>query len=252
MTSENPNAPGEHPDKSVNPKNDSSKKDQHARIKPPVSPKVIPAPKNRNEPCQCRYEPTPRWWRIVEGVGVAAVVFYAVVTYFMWRDSHHNFVIDERAWLTFPTFSFPDAKEGSPIRGAVQISNIGKTIAKTVQYQFSMGIIHNNEFPKLDYSGLNTAGFSGMMAPGVSTAVFVGRYVNEFTFSTFTQSDFEDLQSGRTFVIIYGRGRYVDIFGETHWYQVCNWHSYYGGTQSYNSTPCVAYSNTGDRDGPFQ
>src|SRR5260370_1141183 len=171
MTSENPNDPGEHPDKSVNPKNDSSKKDQHARIKPPVSPKVIPAPKNRNEPCQCRYEPTPRWWRIVEGVGVAAVVFYAVVTYFMWRDSHHNFVIDERAWLTFPTF---------------------------------------------------------------------------------TKSDVEDLQSGRTFGIIYGRGRYVDIFGETHWYQVCNWHSYYGGTQSHNSTPCVAYSNTGDGDGPFQ
>jgi hypothetical protein len=52
-----------------------------------------------SDPRNCRYEPTPRWWRIVEGLGAFAVIAYAVITGWMWHDSNRNFTVNERAWV---------------------------------------------------------------------------------------------------------------------------------------------------------
>jgi hypothetical protein len=93
------NSPRQNDDKPADPQNESPEKDQRSHINPSIPAEVKPPPKNPNEPCHCRYEPTPRWWRIFEGLGILAVIVYSVITWWMWRDSNHNFTVNERAWV---------------------------------------------------------------------------------------------------------------------------------------------------------
>jgi hypothetical protein len=40
------------------------------------------------------------WWKDrLEVVAIVFGVFYAIVTFLMWHDSHKNFALDQRAWL---------------------------------------------------------------------------------------------------------------------------------------------------------
>jgi hypothetical protein len=129
-----PDTPRQHNDKPINQQNAASKESRKADAAGTGSTKVAPSPNNSECSCYCRYEPTPRWLRIFEAIGIVSAIAYAGITGFMWRDSHKNFVIDERAWLsienTFPVQ--PQVKEGLKIESIVIVKNTGKTPAKKI------------------------------------------------------------------------------------------------------------------------
>src|ERR1700693_1412052 len=120
--------------------NDGSAKNAEGATRPPIL------------TCGCRYEPTPTWWRVIEGIGIAAVVFYAFVTWCMWRDSHANFIADERAWVSVP---FPAAfpLNGTSVPVATQLVNSGKTPARRVEGDVVATVLNKGEEPTLgDFS----------------------------------------------------------------------------------------------------
>jgi hypothetical protein len=96
---------------------------------------------------------TAKFW--LEGTAVVAAVVYAGITFFMWRDSHKNFVTDERAWLQVESL-FPvaqDLKENSPIRATVRFRNTGKTFGKQIISLFVVSINKLTEHPSFHYEG---------------------------------------------------------------------------------------------------
>jgi len=186
---------------------------------------------------------TVKFW--IELVAVAGGIFYAVVTYCMWRDSHKNFVIEERAWLSIDSM-FPAPKENIPIESEVHITNTGKTPAKKIVSEFVVSIFKNTDAVKFEYSNqYRTGQVVGIMQPNGFVNTDVVKPVDQFHPVLLTKTDVDDLQNGRAYWAVYGRGQYDDIFGETHWFHFCNWISNYkGGT--YNTIGCTQYSDTGD------
>jgi hypothetical protein len=188
--------------------------------------KVQPAPKHPDEPCQCRYPSSPSWWRVVEGIGVAAVVFYSFVTWWMWRDSHKNFVVDERAWLTVPApTAFP--LNGTFIPALTQIVNSGKTPARAVEIDVIATVLNKGEEPTLGdfsvghphnhvYTG---AVFPGAPIPMTAPVVHYGPAMAE----NIVPDDAlrQDIANGKRYIIFYGRITYYDVFGIQHWTQFC-------------------------------
>jgi hypothetical protein len=65
----------------------------------------------------------------------------------------------------------------------------------------------------------------------------------------YQRRDIDDLLYGRAYLIVHGRGRYVDIFGEPHWFTFCNWVGYFQGV-NYQSSECSGYNDAGDGEPP--
>jgi hypothetical protein len=203
---------------------DSSKKHHHAGTTPPIHPKERPTAK---EHCQCRYEPTQRWWRVVEGLGVAAALFYAGITWFMWRDSHHGFRTDERAWVSVPApASYP--LNGASIPVVTQIVNSGKTPARDVEWDVVATVLNKGEEPTLgDFSVghphnhvIAGAAFPNAPLPLALPVVHYGPNNAEQIVPDETLR--QDIANGNRYIIFYGRVTYYDVFGEQHWTQFCS------------------------------
>jgi hypothetical protein len=185
-----------------------------------------PAPKPPDEPCQCRYESTPRWWRIVEGIGVAAVVVYAVITWGMWRDSHDNFFIDERAWLSVPArTAFP--LTGTFVPALTQIVNSGETPARAVEVDVVATVLNKGEEPALgDFSvghphnhAYTGAVFLGAPIPMTAPVVHYGPAMVE---SIVPEDALRpEIANGKRYIFFYGRITCYDVFGIQHWTQFC-------------------------------
>jgi hypothetical protein len=99
----------------------------------------------------------PHWgWRVLEVSAVVAGVAYAIITYFMWRESHDNFVLEERAWLDASKVEIIGEKvgnfhAGSPITAKVTLVNTGKTAAREVQAEYHIILLRNTEEVPLEY-----------------------------------------------------------------------------------------------------
>ena len=184
------------------------------------------APAKPVPPEVCRYEPTPRWWRFVEGIGIAAVVFYALITWCMWRDSHNNFVVDERAWVSVPVPTvFP--LNGTSIPVASQLVNTGKTPAKTVEGDVVATVLNKGEEPALgDFSvgHPHNRVYVGAIFPGapIPMTISVVHYGPQAADAIVPDDALrQDIANGNRFIIFYGRITYYDVFGIQHWTQFC-------------------------------
>lgn len=190
-----------------------------------------------------------RWWAVLEVAGVVAVIVYAIVTVFMWRDSHNNFIVQERAWINVES-RFPDQPvEGSSLEADIRLSNTGATPAKRVDCQFSVVLVQRNEQVPVDYSGYPRRDFMAIMTPGTSLAENVLRMGSPEESIKLSKAEIDDLTSGRAYVAVFGRGVYYDVFGRLHWFQYCNWKAYYSGPEVMTYYPtggCAEYNDFGD------
>lgn len=205
------------------------------------------------KPCHCHYKASHWGWRVFEIAAVVAGVAYAIITFFMWRESHNNFVLEERAWLDVSkaeiTDSGKDFHAGSPITAKVTLVNTGKTPAREVQAEYRIVLLRNTEEVPLSYdASVRNTDFIGLMPPNGSTEIAVQNYINRFEVEKFTEDEMKDIASGRAYLAVYGRIRYTDIFGEKHWFKNCVYQGWHSG--SFQSGSCVAYNNTGDGDLP--
>jgi hypothetical protein len=249
MTSENPNAPREENKKTNSPQNATSDKDPKTDKHSPIPSQIIPSHKYPHGSYQCRYEPTPRWMRYLEAAGVLAVIAYAVITYFMWRDSHKNFVVDQRAWLSTGVVIPNPIKEGLRVEATVLVKNTGKTTAKQIRSEWNIVILRDADSVKFDYVGSN-ATIVGVLPPNEIIPTSVYQFTEPYMPRLLTKEQTDDLNNGRTYFVVYGRGIYYDVFGEVHWFHVCNWRSFYSGAGVYMAENCTAYNDSGDGNLP--
>ena len=111
MMSENLNAPGQQDEHTVKPEHNS---EQPSDGDYAASPNAISEPSRQSEPTKtdtknpryCRCCATPRMRRCFqfavkcfEIFAVLGGLFYAGVTYRLWRDTQHTFLVDQRAWM---------------------------------------------------------------------------------------------------------------------------------------------------------
>lgn len=208
-----------------------------------------PSQNDAKRSCHCYYK-SPYWgWKILEGAALIAAIAYAIITWNMWRDSHKNFAVDERAWLSVES-AFPGvAKEQIPLTSDVLIRNTGKTFAKKIVSQYVILILRNTERVQFDYSRTGTGDLIGIMPPNGVAVFGVTKSVDQPSSALLTKEQADDLVSGRSYLVVYGKGAYTDIFGETHWFRHCNWKSYYpSGT--YAAPGCTRYNDAGDGEPP--
>src|ERR1700677_880069 len=84
---------------------------------------------------------TAKFW--LELLAVSGGIFYAIITFCMWSDSHKNFIVDEQAFLAFSGVMPANPQVGEPIFATISGRNIGKTSAKRFLCFFRMDIFRN-------------------------------------------------------------------------------------------------------------
>jgi hypothetical protein len=215
---------------------DPSKKSEDDPNKPPV------------RSCKCRYEPTPTWLRVVETIGVAAVVAYAFITWCMWRDSHDNFVTDERAWVNVPVPTvFP--LNGTSIPAATQLMNSGKTPARGVEGDVVATVLNRGEEPALGDFSVGHAHnrlYVGVVFPGAPIPLVMPLvHYGPQSADTIIPDEAlrQDIANGNRFIIFYGRITYYDVFGTQHWTQFCTGS---GSAMQDSIKTCIRYNDVDD------
>ena len=73
------------------------------------------------------------WKQILKYAAIGSGVVVAVVTFFQWKDAHHNFKVDERAWLGVTTAPNYTTDPNGKIIVLAQLQNFGKTPARIVE-----------------------------------------------------------------------------------------------------------------------
>lgn len=213
---------------------------------------IPPAPHQSDNPEHPWYKTLQGWKAFVEVVAIPFAIFYAVVTYFQWRDLRQNFRIEQHAWIVI-SHSWPDAnqiKEGSSVKSTVLITNTGKTAAKRITYNFDIVIPSSTEAVDFSYSRIHTIGFAGMVVPNGGAPFQMSMMTPTNKEALLTKDEADDLLNGRRYLAIYGGGEFRDVFGETHWFHFCDWKSYYTGSTSVNASGCTEYNDAGDDEAP--
>lgn len=99
----------------------------------PKNPGNRPVPRrSRIQSVVARVFSWPRWKRTFEFIGVAAAVFYAVVSYNQWRDLRHNFEVSQRAWLGVDLVHALNYKANQHLGVGIDFKNTGLTPATVV------------------------------------------------------------------------------------------------------------------------
>lgn len=182
------------------------------------------------------------WWKpLAEWLGVAAVIFYAVITFLMWRDAHRNFRIDEQAWIkvSADTLKRELIKEGVPLSADVTLTNTGKTFARNIHYQEDVVILPSAESVPFDYAT------GELFSVGILQPNQAEPYQDMRANEALTKGQADDLLNGHAYIAVYVRGQYDDIFGKTHWFGYCRWQAYYAPA-AYATRGCTLYANAGD------
>jgi hypothetical protein len=210
---------------------------------------VIPPAQDADESNQGQHYGKPRWWLILEGLALAAGVAYAVLTYLMWQDSHHNFTIDERAWMNVGINLPNTINEGTPLVAKMTVFNTGKTVSRKILLECVVSRQRNTDPVPFDYVRPHSSHDVGMLTPSALTNLQCSSKEPDQVESLSKQQS-DDLMSGRAYLAVYGRGSYIDIFGGAHWVQFCVWKGYFSGNGVYNAKSCTDYNDTGDGEAP--
>src|ERR1700733_1465549 len=190
-----------------------------------------PSPKTAYKPNEKWYQTFDGWKSRIELLAFVFAIGYAVVTYFQWRDSRHNFLVDERAWLAVdpPT----ETGKGVPFKLTMPIRNTGKTPAKSVAVKFDSLPFLSNEEPKFIFKGDPLP-----FGPNAPNAFHV------FAYNGQANEDNEGVPDGYI-QYAYGSVAYQDVFTGKHWITYCFFKQ---GTGSY--AYCTNHNDIGDGEAP--
>lgn len=190
---------------------------------------------------------------ILSAVAAGAAIFYGAISYLQWRDSHHNFITDERAWITvagtFPAISDLQTSLRKNmdmlLMANVDVRNTGKTIAESVVYDFDVGIPQSTEPVSITYDHPTTVGFVTLLGQNIPNILPIIKHDANQQEIPATRIQLEELIQGRRYIAVFGKGEYIDIFKEVHWFRFCKWQSY-RLDYVYAAHGCTAYNSTGD------
>jgi len=189
--------------------------------------------------------PTPLWKNVLEIVAVVAGTFYAVLAYWQWHTMHRSLLVDQRAWISVVFLSnFP--LEGASIPAPIQLTNTGKTPAKDVEGDIVATVLKRGDEPLFDYSVGHPHNrlHAGAIFPNtpISTAVSLVRYGLQTAEPIVPTPELrQEIASGQSFIIFYGKITYADIFGVRHWTTFCTGSG--SAIQSNDLKKCVSYND---------
>ena len=150
--------------------------------------------------------------------------------------------IEQRAWMQVET-KFEPPVENKPFVVTFNTKNIGKTPAKRIKAYFNVQIVNKDNSPNLNPQlGVNFA--VGMMNPDLSVGAIVPLFKGSADLlhpPSITKTEVESLKSGETYLAFVAKVNYLDVFGNTHWFNFCYWHNTAIG--NYNSRPCVEFND---------
>ena len=175
-------------------------------------------------------------------VGATAVIYIVLtcVSVTTMRQAR----ISERAWI-LPDVTFDETiAKDKPLSVKIHLENTGNTPAKAIYIRAALRKIGKSEPIFFDYVGVTTF--------GTTTGLLIPKQTYDLS-NTLDQepnkppaplgdANFEDLMRGGSYVILYLRIEYVDIFGIHHWTKRCKWQVYALG-DVYNARPCTDYGN---------
>jgi hypothetical protein len=194
-----------------------------------------------------------RYWKPIEKMTLAMTIFavaYSLVTLGLYRIANRELESmkkNERPWLrvslqtTLPWMAKPDSpptlpQETSPIAFPLHIVNVGKSPAKYVVADFFIESVKNGRQPLLNRTKRLSYFSAGILFPGDPE--------NLSSSYTLPQSEWEDFAEGRSFLVIYGRASYKDVFQVDHWTNFCSFSGRPGW--SYSAEKCTNDNNTDD------
>jgi hypothetical protein len=191
------------------------------------------------------------WWRVFEGVGIAAGILYASVSYLQWRDLRHNFEIEQRAWISVH-MSDPNVYGDVSASAALTMTNVGKSPALGIAAHMLFEVVDRHNGPSLVLP--RTAYVSRLLFPTDTFPVTITpRDPKTGEGRKLTPTEFANLVKGNSYMAIFGQITYTDQFG-MHWTRFCSWHPYNSlfATIPYffNPRPCVQYNAVGDGEPP--
>jgi hypothetical protein len=134
---------------------------------------------------------------------------------------------DQRAWLSITSgvgnVATDPSSGNSTVAIPVTIANTGKTPAKRVTTEVVVEKVHNGDSPEFIYDNRAlTRGSTGTIFPGgfykIEAALLKGvlNRPDQTENILLTPSQFKELEDGTSYIAVYSRTSYVDVFDTTH------------------------------------
>jgi hypothetical protein len=190
-----------------------------------------------------------KFW--IELIAVAGGIFYAVVTYCIFSDSHRNFIIDQRPWIVGQPSQII-LVVGQPILQPSVVINTGKTPARDLNMFFKMEVVNSQDSPSFSYSSADSQNMKfSIMYPNEGHPVFLSVVqevpgTHALTNLVLTQDLFDRYNNREIAFVIYAKIEYWDVFRVHHSGTWCG-SSYNWGPNPSKSPPalqkCSEYNN---------
>ena len=197
---------------------------------------------------------------VIELTTLFAVLAYTTVAAFQWwemrkttkatqqsvADADRNFRRDERAWIAFAFVGGNiQLTVGKSFFVTTQVLNTGKTPAKNVEGNIAVRVVKKGEHLEFVYTPghANYRVVGGTIFPnGSITQSFEGiqHGPEKAEAIVITKTLLQEIVSSESFIVVYGKLTYTDIFGAPHWTTYCR----YVTNPSLISEECTRYNNT--------
>jgi hypothetical protein len=153
---------------------------------------------------------------------------------------------DQRAWVEITmigdTTKTPiDPRQ--PIVIPLKITNAGKTRGIGIKIRAEVEVVSKNAEPTFKYTKYH--GVTGMIYKDQSFEITADTHMEDKQLHKIVdrplgQADYDDLNTGRSYIVYFASVRYKDIFGIEHWTHFCGWHAYVTG--AFTAGKCTAYN----------
>lgn len=224
-------------------------KEKGAEKEHPTTPTAIPVkgiPPNSTSAGKSREDGKPRWRQILDVVAILAGIVYAIVTCWQWLDLRHNFEADERSWIQVE-YAWPDLISYEPnatVQAQAHMRNVGKTPTTKIQAHGVMELVDADQSASFNIAQFHSSLYTGPVFP-TQDAVFPIELFNGNAPKPFLRDEFDDLHSGKRYLVVFGYVLYDDQFG-THWSRFCSWKAYSTARTDFHIRDCVPFNQVGN------
>ena len=171
------------------------------------------------------------------------------------RDSvdlaRKNAHFDQRAWLNVSYGNYRYTI-GQPFSTVLQVLDTGRTPARNVKGTVVVHLLKVGEKPAFTYDHGESVE-TGTMFPNVSQAVISWLIPTSIPWGQpvkpmlITGPIFQDLKSGKSYILVYGKLTYDSAFGANHFFQFC---ATSGAVQFAEPKECIEYNDVDNNEEP--
>ena len=163
-------------------------------------------------------------------ITVTGLVIATLTAAIFWKQLS-AMKVDSRAWITISgavQINQDKATGNTSIIFPASVINSGKTPGKSILSQIVVEIVKNGDSPRFVYDGVpHTVNSIGILFPHSPAQVQAA--LLRFNANTATQTEqrplstteYQELLDGNSYIAVYSRTTYNDIFGTEHWDQTC-------------------------------